>query len=164
MCGMCGEFRLDGREASSFPLCPGPLTICQGICKLAAGSRLIVERGDWRFAESLPSRFKVRRGQRKWLHKQAARHYVPPDVLRRPKRGFAGNIIRGWLREARVGEMVSVLRRRDAGVYRYLDHETVNDVLERHRTQREDNYEFLFSVVMLEKWIGWIESRTRGAD
>ena len=60
--------------------------------------------------------------------------------------------------------MVSVLRRRDAGVYRYLDHETVNDVLGRHRTQREDNYKFLFSVVMLEKWIGWIEGRTRGAD
>ena len=32
------------------------------------------------------------------------------------------------------------------------------------RNASEDNYKFLFSVVMLEKWIGWIESRTRGAD
>ncbi len=40
------------------------------------------------FCRRLPNRFKMRRGERKYLLRRAVRGLVPADVLKRPKKGF----------------------------------------------------------------------------
>ena len=49
------------------------------------------------FCRRLPNRFKIRRGQRKYLLRRALRGLVPDNVLVRPKKGF-GIPLAKWLR------------------------------------------------------------------
>jgi asparagine synthase (glutamine-hydrolysing) len=49
------------------------------------------------FCRRLPNRFKIRRGQRKYLLRRALRGLVPDNVLARPKKGF-GIPIAKWLK------------------------------------------------------------------
>jgi asparagine synthase (glutamine-hydrolysing) len=53
------------------------------------------------FCRHLPNRFKIRRGQRKYLLRRALEGLVPNDVLARPKKGF-GIPIAEWLKTTPV--------------------------------------------------------------
>jgi asparagine synthase (glutamine-hydrolysing) len=53
------------------------------------------------FCRHLPNRFKIRRGQRKYLLRRALRGFVPNNVLARPKKGF-GIPIAEWLKTTPV--------------------------------------------------------------
>jgi asparagine synthase (glutamine-hydrolysing) len=53
------------------------------------------------FCRRLPSRFKYRRGERKWLLKRALRPWLPDATLRRRKKGF-GIPTAKWLRQWQV--------------------------------------------------------------
>ena len=48
------------------------------------------------FAQRLDSHFKVRRGERKWLHRRVCEKFLPREILRRKKRGFAVNVVDAW--------------------------------------------------------------------
>jgi asparagine synthase (glutamine-hydrolysing) len=48
------------------------------------------------FAQSLPARFKLRYGQRKWLHRRVCERFLPKEILARKKRGFAVNVVDQW--------------------------------------------------------------------
>ena len=50
------------------------------------------------FAERLPTRFKLCRGQRKVLLKKALAGALPPEILNRPKKGF-GIPLAAWLKQ-----------------------------------------------------------------
>jgi asparagine synthase (glutamine-hydrolysing) len=60
------------------------------------------------YALALPSRLKVRRGQKKWLLRRALRGIVPDEVLDRPKTGF-GVPFERWLKGPLAGYMRDVL-------------------------------------------------------
>ena len=53
------------------------------------------------FARRLPGRFKLRGGSTKYLLKRAAAPLLPPDIIRRKKKGF-GSPIGPWLRSGRI--------------------------------------------------------------
>ena len=62
------------------------------------------------YVETLPANLKVRNGSRKWLHRQVCRTYLPESLLKRRKRGFAGNVVDDWFRDAIDNKMVDTLR------------------------------------------------------
>lgn len=49
------------------------------------------------FCRRLPTRFKYRKGQRKYILKKALEGWLPPEILRQPKKGF-GIPLNSWLR------------------------------------------------------------------
>ena len=51
----------------------------------------------------VPSRFKIRSGETKWLLRQTARHLLPESIIDRPKQGFEIPVDQ-WFRES-LGEM-----------------------------------------------------------
>src|SRR5271168_3246593 len=61
------------------------------------------------FAERLPANLKVRNGSRKWLHRQVCETYLPGSILKRPKRGFAANVVDDWFRTSISGTMTETL-------------------------------------------------------
>jgi asparagine synthase (glutamine-hydrolysing) len=105
------------------------------------------------YVERLPANLKVRNGSRKWLHRQACRTYLPDSVLKRPKRGFAVNVVDSWFREAIDGRMAQTLRDSNSKIYQYLRPAAVTELFEQHASGRHDNHKILFSLVVFEEWL-----------
>ena len=61
------------------------------------------------YVERLPANLKVRKGSRKWLHRQVCRKFLPESILKRPKRGFAVNVVDDWFRGAIDSQMTDTL-------------------------------------------------------
>jgi asparagine synthase (glutamine-hydrolysing) len=105
------------------------------------------------YTERLPARFKVRNGSQKWLHRQVAASYLPGSVLKRPKRGFAVNVVDSWFRGAMAGAMADRLMSADSKMYEYLRPAPVHTLLREHASGRHDHHKILFSLALLEEWL-----------
>jgi asparagine synthase (glutamine-hydrolysing) len=105
------------------------------------------------YVQRLSANFKVRNGTRKWLHRQVCRNYLPPQILKRKKRGFAVNVVDEWFRSSLDGKILEMLLDENALVFGLLNPQPVRRLLEAHRSGRQDNHKLLFSLVMLEQWL-----------
>jgi len=103
------------------------------------------------YVERLPASFKVRNGSRKWLHRQVCRSFLPESIVRRPKRGFAGNVVDDWFRGVIDSKMVDTLLDDCSRIYQYLRPQAVRRLYEQHLTGRHDNHKVLFSLVVFEE-------------
>jgi asparagine synthase (glutamine-hydrolysing) len=104
-----------------------------------------------RFAWSVPSRHKIRRGTTKHLLKQTAERWLPRDAIYRPKRGF-GAPVRDWMR----GEMADFTRdhllsaeARDRGAF---SPSAVEAALDAHVRGDADHGYLLYGMLTLELW------------
>lgn len=105
------------------------------------------------YVERLPENFKVRNGSQKWLHRRACETYLPDSVLRRRKRGFAGNVVDDWFRDAIDKKMADTLLDPGSKIYEYLRLSPVRELFEMHARGRQNNYKILFSLVLFEEWL-----------
>jgi asparagine synthase (glutamine-hydrolysing) len=105
------------------------------------------------YVERLPANLKVRNGSRKWLHRQVCRTFLPESILKRPKRGFAVNVVDDWFKGAINNKMADTLRDGDSKIYQYLRPTAVNELFEQHASGRHDNHKVLFSLVLFEEWL-----------
>src|SRR6516162_234730 len=105
------------------------------------------------YVERLPANLKVRNGCRKWLHRQVCRAYLPSSILKRPKRGFASNVVDDWFRSAIDNRMADTLRDPESKIYRYLRTSSVRELFDLHVSGRQDHHKILFSLVVLEEWL-----------
>ena len=105
------------------------------------------------YVERLPANLKVRNGSRKWLHRQVCRTYLPASILKRPKRGFAVNVVDEWFRSAIDSKMTETLLDSGSRIYQYLRPSAVRELFEQHASGRQDNHKILFSLVVFEEWL-----------
>jgi asparagine synthase (glutamine-hydrolysing) len=105
------------------------------------------------YVERLPANLKVRNGSRKWLHRQVCQTYLPDSILKRPKRGFAVNVVDDWFRGAMDSKMAETLRDSGSKIYQYVRPTAVREIFEQHASGREDNHKILFSLVVFEEWL-----------
>ncbi len=105
------------------------------------------------FAEQLPANFKVRNGSRKWLHRQVCQSFLPVRILKRKKRGFAGNVVDDWFRSSKHKQMKNILLDKDSQIYRYLQPSAVREMFKQHETGNSDNHKILFSLIVFEEWL-----------
>ncbi len=105
------------------------------------------------YVERLPPNLKVRKGSRKWLHRQVCQSYLPEAVLKRPKRGFAVNVVDEWFRGAMGNKMTETLRDSGSKLYQYLRPNAVREIFEQHASGRQDNHKILFSLIVFEEWL-----------
>jgi len=105
------------------------------------------------YVERLPASLKVRNGSRKWLHRQVCRAYLPDSILRRPKRGFAVNVVDDWFRDTIGGRMAETLLGRDSRIHEYLRPAALHELVEQHASGRHDHHKILFSLVVFEEWL-----------
>ncbi len=73
------------------------------------------------YAHRLPAAFKVRRGQRKWLHRRVCEKFLPAEILKRKKRGFAVDVVDNWFNESLGGKMTDYLRDPSSRMYEFLE-------------------------------------------
>lgn len=105
------------------------------------------------YVQRLNASFKIRNGTRKWLHRRVCERYLPPQILKRKKRGFAVNVVDGWFRSPADSELPKLLLNHESLMFRLLKPQSVQRLFEAHRLHRQDNHKLLFSVVMLEQWL-----------
>lgn len=105
------------------------------------------------FVERLPASFKVRNGSRKWLHRQVCRTLLPEAIVKRPKRGFAVNVVDNWFRGVIDNKMADTLLDGGSKIYQYLRPQAVRELFEQHAVGRHDNHKVLFSLVVFEEWL-----------
>jgi asparagine synthase (glutamine-hydrolysing) len=105
------------------------------------------------FAARLPARFKVRMGQRKWLHRRVCERFLPAEILGRKKRGFAVNVVDQWFHGSMDSKLSGYLLDGSSRMFEFLDPRAVARLLEAHRSRQRDNHKILFSLVVLEEWL-----------
>jgi asparagine synthase (glutamine-hydrolysing) len=105
------------------------------------------------YAQRLPASFKVRMGQRKWLHRKVCEKFLPQEILARKKRGFAVNVVDDWFHSSLDSKMGGYLLDEQSLMYRYLEPRAVRRLLDDHRSGRSDNHKTLFSLIVLEEWL-----------
>jgi len=105
------------------------------------------------YVERLPANFKVRNGSQKWLHRQVCRTFLPKSILKRPKRGFAVNVVDEWFRGAIDNRMGDALLDSNSRIYQYLRPQAVHELFSQHAAGRNDNHKVLFSLVVFEEWL-----------
>jgi len=105
------------------------------------------------YVERLSANFKVRRGTRKWLHREVCSGFLPRTILRRKKRGFAVNVVDDWFQGSLKSKMGDYLLDGKSLMFEFLEPGAARTLLEEHRTGRSDNHKILFSLVVLEEWL-----------
>lgn len=116
------------------------------------------------YAQRLGASFKIRRGSRKWLHRQVCKQMLPPTILKRKKRGFAVNVVDQWFHSSVGGRLSESLLDGSSLMFELLKPEPVRKLLEDHQARRQDNHKLLFSLVMFEQWMRGARSNPAPAD
>ena len=115
--------------------------------------RTIVE-----YVQRLDASFKIRGGERKWLHRRVCEKFLPREILKRKKRGFAVNVVDGWFNASTKGKMTELLLDENSLMFSLLNPAPVKQLLGEHQSRRQDNHKLLFSLVMFEQWLRGIQS------
>ncbi len=103
------------------------------------------------FAVRLPRALRVRGRRGKHLLRRVAARWLPPDVLRKPKQGFAiplGQWFRGPLREL-ASDLIGSRSFRERGL---LDARAAELTLSSHLAGGADHGELLWLILCLELW------------
>ena len=110
----------------------------------------------------LPAHWKYRAGQAKYLLKKLAERVgVPPQVLHRPKRGFAVPLVH-WLRKELRQELVEILLEPRTLQRGYLSPAGVRQLVDEHLGGRRDRSSQIWMLLVFELWLrNFLEPHTR---
>ena len=102
-------------------------------------------------AACIPSRFKVRGRESKWIVKQAYNGQLPAEVLWRPKHGF-DIPLDSWLRGPLRPMFEAALFDSSARVRQLVDQAAVRKIYQAHQTGRGQHGNLLWSLLVLARW------------
>ena len=103
------------------------------------------------FAAGMPVSLKLWRGRQKGLLRELAKRYLPEEVIRQPKRGFAPPLGR-WLATDWAPLVTSLVGRSLAAREDLFRGEVVRQAVQEHMSGRRDHGTRLWSLVCLEIW------------
>lgn len=125
------------------------LTMAHGV----EGRVPYLDRTVIEYAQRLDSSFKIRNRKGKWLHRRVCEQFLPPQIIKRKKQGFAVNVVDGWFNSTLEGALPEMLLGKESLMFDLLEPKAVKALLEDHRSGRQDNHKVLFSLVMFEQWL-----------
>jgi len=103
------------------------------------------------FAARIPSRFKQRGSEGKWVLKKAMEPHLPREVIYRPKTGF-GAPLRRWMRVELRGLLADVLSERRLRERGLFDPAAVQRLMSANDAGKVDASYTLLSLLCIELW------------
>ena len=103
------------------------------------------------YAMALPSSLKVRRGQKKWVLRQALRGTVPDEILDGRKTGF-GVPVSHWMRGPLNRYLRDTLQDTAAAVPDLFDRTALTHCIDEHVSGRHDNGKLLYKLLNFGLW------------
>jgi asparagine synthase (glutamine-hydrolysing) len=101
---------------------------------------------------TLPSTFKVRGGEGKWLLKKTMEPRLPRDVLYRPKMGFSVPLSR-WFRGPLAGRVRDALLGERLAATGIFEHRYLAEMVDRHQSGRRDYSAPLWTLLMFDAFL-----------
>ncbi|MCA9549401.1 MAG: asparagine synthase (glutamine-hydrolyzing) [Myxococcales bacterium] len=118
---------------------------------------------DTRFVEMaarMPSRFKIRGRELKYILKQALKDILPHEILYRKKRGF-GAPMGAWVKNELQTMTHRLLRPEQVLARGFFRPEEVLKTLELHESNKEDHTDHILALLNLEVWCRlYLDGRT----
>jgi len=106
------------------------------------------------YAMGLPSRMKIRRGQKKWILRRALRGIVPDRILDGSKVGF-GVPVDYWMRVPLADYLRSVVLDRSILESGLFDRAAVEHTIHQHLAGRKNDGDLLYKLLNLALWYGF---------
>lgn len=101
------------------------------------------------FAAKIPSQYKIRRGETKYILKKSFEGILPNEILYRPKRGF-GMPLKEYLRDELKDYCRSIVF--DFNQLDYYDKKIIEELWNRHQTGRSDYSRLFWNIMMFNLW------------
>ena len=104
------------------------------------------------FAASIPSKYKINKGQGKYPLKKMMEGILPNDIIYRKKMGFPTPLKLMFQNELR--EYASnLLLAKDTRVHKFFKEERIAQLIEEHNDDKYDHHKTLWQLVVLEEWL-----------
>ncbi len=133
---------------------PGDLLVKVDIASMANSLEVRSPFLDHRlveFSASVPFSEKASLFQSKMFLRDAFRTLVPERIRRRPKMGF-GLPVAEWFRGDQGRDVLRMLTGSNSSVAEYFDPDGVRNLVELHRSGRENHWDHLWVLLMFELW------------
>lgn len=103
------------------------------------------------FIESLPVSLKLHGMTGKYVHKRAAERWLPAEIIRRPKKGFA-TPVDTWFQKELGGFVRETLLAPGSACRDYFEPAAIERLLDEHVSRRRDHRRRLFALTSFELW------------
>ncbi len=136
------------------------------VASMAASLEVRPPMLDHAFIESawtLPDNYKLRRGDRKWILKRIAARSVPPEVIYRPKRGFAMPM-RIWWRGRLATLLRELMRDSRCADLGWINPASVERCITEHCSREAEHDTRLWLILWLELWARIVLDGSMGRD
>jgi len=110
-----------------------------------------LDHGLVEFACSIPERYKVRGKQLKWILRELARDYLPPQILTRDKQGF-GFPLNRWLKNDLREFINDIFHSSQMIRDGYFNSEYVLRLIREHQEGRVDHQMRIWCILNVELW------------
>jgi asparagine synthase (glutamine-hydrolysing) len=109
---------------------------------------------DHRLAEfciTMPARLKIRWGRTKYAMREAARRWLPADIIKRPKQGFMFPVAY-WLNNKTLEDVRKSLLEGPLVTEDWIQPAAVERLTSEHRQRRADHHVRIWMLLNLDAW------------
>jgi asparagine synthase (glutamine-hydrolysing) len=105
----------------------------------------------YQYLQNIPATKKLEYG-RKWILNHILIKNRGAEFANRKKEGF-GMPFNKWIREKELLFLLTDLQNKKNRLYDYISFENINFIIKEHLSGKKDNSSFIFSLIILDKWI-----------
>jgi len=104
-----------------------------------------------KFLESLPSSYKLKMMNMKYIHKKAVEKWLPKEIIYRKKRGFA-TPVDDWLQADFVKTTKRLLNAKESSCKKYFNIDFINKMIDQHQKRKNNFQRHIFALLSFELW------------
>ncbi|RLB08881.1 MAG: asparagine synthase (glutamine-hydrolyzing) [Deltaproteobacteria bacterium] len=104
------------------------------------------------FCVTIPSKYKIRWLEKKFLLKKAALKYLPKEVIYHRKQGFSSPMAT-WLQQDLKSFCNHILSKQEIDKYGILNWNFVDRILKEHIRLQDRHDKLIFAIIMFQKWV-----------